>query len=820
MFDRGLERNQAQALIGRSVFSQYLIDRQIVKGSRLRDICGYCTLADTLRDRDATLALFSWLRETFNGDMFPTTATVAMPDDDHLARVADFLEAVDPKSGQRTLFPYQFDIIPVELISAIYEQFAHSECGQTSQSGRKTTARRQGVFYTRLPLVSLVLDEVLQGLSGFETVLDLTCGSGVFLVESLRRLVRLRAGSGDPSRDLIRSVLNNQVFGVDISEPAVRVAAFSLYLAALELDPSPEPPEALRFEPLIGRTLFADDARRIKSIPSKRPVLASNAGPGTIDVIVGNPPWSFGGKQKTKLRRQSNRSQSPLVPRGQGLDFVVRAMDFAHRNTRYGVIVSAAPFFSGSKTGRNAARHVVEKLAPVTIVNLANLSSWLFSGANVPAIVLFGNHRQRDSNQMTVVQVPWSPSGPRSHTFEVAHSDIVKLSVSEWHRRPVLLKSACCGKRRDLALVDNLMTRHVSLHSELKSVALDFGAGLTFGNRSSDASFLHGFPLLESKEIRPFSTPSQLPKFSEHRAESPRRLSLYQAPLLVIREFFKGGPRLIAGIKTENAVFTDSCFGVSFKTEDREILSITAAILNSAITSWFLLMTSSTFGISIRRAKLGDIKRLPVPDLRKSVETTPGRILVNFERSLQGRIPDDKDWNTLDETVFELYGLNRFDRVVVRDGLFRASWQWKSGRDSSVDRIRVEPEVFDYARRFVELIDIWLSARNLRRMRAEVFELRRRDPLRVVRFVLEDKPGPSIVEVVRPDGELRQLLLEIGRRLSIPLSQSIVGSRELRVANKREVIVIKPAACRHWLGISALEDADAIISASLSGVSV
>ena len=231
-------------------------------------------------------------------------------------------------------------------------------------------------------------------------------------------------------------------------------------------------------------------------------------------------------------------------------------------------------------------------------------------------------------------------------------------------------------------------------------------------------------------------------------------------------------------------------------------------------------MTASTFGISIRRAKLGDIMRLPVPDLRKSVESIPGRNLVNFERSLQGRIPDDKDWKILDETVFDLYELNRFDRVVVRDGLFRASWQWESGRDSSVDQIRVDPEVLDYAQRFVEVIDVWLSARNLRRMRAEVFELRRRDPLRVVRFVLEDKPGPSVVEVVRPDGELRQLLSRIGSRLSIPLSQSIVGSRELRVASKREVIVIKPAACRHWLGISALEDADAIISASLSGDSV
>ena len=87
-----------------------------------------------------------------------------------------------------------------------------------------------------------MLDEVFDGLTGAESVLDLSCGSGVFLVESLRRLVRLKTGAGTPSRGAIRETLHNQVYGVDVSEAAVRIAAFSLYLAALELDPDPQPP--------------------------------------------------------------------------------------------------------------------------------------------------------------------------------------------------------------------------------------------------------------------------------------------------------------------------------------------------------------------------------------------------------------------------------------------------------------------------------------------------------------------------------------------------------------------------------------------------
>ena len=168
-----------------------------------------------------------------------------------------------------SLFPYRFDVIPVELISAIYEQFVHSAAMESSK-GTETSAKKEGVYYTPLAAVSLVLDEVFTGLNGNESVLDLTCGSGVFLVEALRRLVYIKSDGALPSRDLIRKTLYDQVCGVDVNRAAVRIAAFSLYLAALELDPDPQPPQALKFKPLEGKTLLVGDARKIEDTPDGR----------------------------------------------------------------------------------------------------------------------------------------------------------------------------------------------------------------------------------------------------------------------------------------------------------------------------------------------------------------------------------------------------------------------------------------------------------------------------------------------------------------------------------------------------------------------
>ena len=318
----GLKREAAQGLIGRSIFTQYLVDREIVDTDRLQDECGVVCLPDALRDPVASQRLFAWLADVFNGDIFLPYTIGDHFDIRHLSRIADFLEAIDPVNGQTTFFPYQFDIIPVELISSIYEQFVHS--ASLSLQGHSDVidsddgiqlAKRRGVHYTRLSVVSLILDEVMNGASGFESVLDLTCGSGVFLVEVFRRLVE-RKGGKTPHRELIRSTLYHQVYGVDISESAVQVAAFSLYLAALELDPNPEPPEALRFKRLIGKSLFVGDARDIETKPQGRGLLERDNQRRTFDIIVGNPPWTFRGKTGTAERRRRQPRGTPRQPRG------------------------------------------------------------------------------------------------------------------------------------------------------------------------------------------------------------------------------------------------------------------------------------------------------------------------------------------------------------------------------------------------------------------------------------------------------------------------------------------------------------------------
>ena len=820
LVDEGLGGLEAQGLIGRCIFTQYLIDRQIVGPDLLQKVCGQPSLPDALDDPSATRSLFDWLTRTFNGDMFPMDSAETTPGRAYLERVAQFLLATDPHSGQRSLFPYQFDVIPVELISSIYEQFVHS-----GAAASETGTDHRGIHYTRLAPVSLVLDEVLCEANGSETVLDLTCGSGVFLVEALRRLVRLRSKGAEPTREIIHSTLYDQVFGVDIEETAIPVAAFSLYLAALELDPDPTPPDALKFNQLIGTSLFVGDAKKIAP-DGWRPqrLTGLDGGPRKFDVIVGNPPWDFKGKSGTEARNTGEASAAPRSPRGESLDFVNEAQKFAHGGTRFGLILSALHFFSGSGTGQDASYSLLQSLAPVTLVNLSNLQSWLFPNAKMPAAALFARQRpDQHHDQLTVVQVPWSESGKRTHTFEITPQDIVKVPLSRLQHSPELLKAAAFGRHHDLLLLERLKDRHATLADQLDQLGSKLSLGLIFGDRSSerDTQSLRDLPFLDKANVRRFAVDQDLPLFAGLPAQRPRSRETYRAPLLLVKKSLTeaGGPRLVASATNRDTVFTEDYFGASLPRAQSAFTHLLTGILNSALASWFFVMTSATLGLWISRLLGSDINRFPVPELRSAVDSANGRRVLEIASSLQQREPTKKDWNDLDEAVFALYELDEAERIVVQDGLVRTGWLWQQGQRHSAAPARPD-DLESFARAFLGTMDAWLSVRNVRRMRAEIFELPASAPLRVIRFVLEERPGPSILKPLPVAGRLAAVLKQIGERLDVPIADSLAGERELRVHGPNEVVIIKPSARRHWMGVRALEDANEIVAESVFGATM
>lgn len=118
----------ANKLMLRVLLIRYLIDRGVN--------IGYMGLDDNvnqsqeiflniIQNKDDFLELVKYLKERFNGNLFEIDEQRENAEitDASLAMLHDFLTAKEEmKTGQLCLFPfYDFNIIPIELISNIYE---------------------------------------------------------------------------------------------------------------------------------------------------------------------------------------------------------------------------------------------------------------------------------------------------------------------------------------------------------------------------------------------------------------------------------------------------------------------------------------------------------------------------------------------------------------------------------------------------------------------------------------------------------------------------------------------------------------------------
>jgi Type I restriction-modification system methyltransferase subunit len=228
----------AVKIILRLIFIRYLIDRGIDLAYHGLDgdvASSQAYLLTIMQDKAELYRLFAYLKESFNGNLFE------LYEQDNRSEI-DILDAVSLQvlrdlmsgdlvlsSGQTSLFPlYDFNIIPVELISNIYERFL----GDAKQQKDKA-------FYTPPYLVNYLLEETITPFLKDNIsckMLDPACGSGIFLVESARKLIErniAQDADGFDDQKLVH-IVTESLWGIDKNPEAIDVAIFSIYLTILD----------------------------------------------------------------------------------------------------------------------------------------------------------------------------------------------------------------------------------------------------------------------------------------------------------------------------------------------------------------------------------------------------------------------------------------------------------------------------------------------------------------------------------------------------------------------------------------------------------
>jgi len=709
--EAGLPVAEIVSLTGRAVFLRFLLDREILPRNQPVPFLssGNCSPDNAFDNPKNAAATCLWLDQTFNGDLLP------LPDKDLNAYFDRLVQGENGKNIFNALqailhfddplgdgvYQGRFDWgdlhlahVPVGLLSQVYERYMEMFYPQQ----RKATS----AYYTPRHIAEIMVDEAFFGLDQPHRakVLDPAAGAGVFLVAAFHKLVeaRWRLDGKRPDRAALREILNQQLRGFDVNCHALKLAALSLYLTRLELDPEPSPMEELRFESLQGKVLFnwasADSSEQDLSQPSAGS-LGDQVGlehNGIYDIVIGNPPWSAhdkGHKDLKKVYTEVSRrvAIARQIPNAEkytnpgdvpDLPFLWRAMEWAKPGGRIALALHARWLFKQSSQGIQSRNAIMQALHITGILNgaaLRNTKVWPRITAHF--CLLFAENNLPSSNSgFFFVSPQLDPVLNKEGRLRIDAQAAEPVLNQDVIDKPWLLKSLFRGNRLSSGIIEKITNQRLpSIEQYWQENKLAFGEGYKSTESGKlDAGFLKGRLDVTAKyDGHSFLIiPEKLNHFQREKVERLRKPNIYQQPLVLIRRGVRydrnrGRALLVKG--TSEIAYSESYIGLScFGSELSELLSQYVFLLfHSKFLLFLQLSKSSQFGVERDAFLAEDITGVPFFSPEKLSPAQKNRI-ANLAEILIDE-PSSPPWEEIDELIAEIYGLNRWDRQVIDDSL-------------------------------------------------------------------------------------------------------------------------------------------------------
>lgn len=859
----------AHALIGRSIFIRYLEDRGILTRNYFLEVAqqntGWpelirnqpsCTGVEfserqafyprVLENKAFTYALYRALARDFNGDMFPDVdEEERIITQEHLKLIQDLLYGDVGVQKKLFFYSYRFDVVPLDLISSIYEEFYHSSA---SDDEKKSKARQDGAFYTPSVLVELVLSRSLTAgeLQKKPRVLDPACGSGIFLVESFRRIVRYEWYRNQKRLDFecLKQILHEQIAGIEVNEEAARITAFSLYLAMLHYLEPPAITEQIKQGNRLPNLLVSESKSKdhcnciwvgnafdTASIESN-PLLLSRFGQHCADVVVSNPPWGAPGDKSdeaTKARekfmlRWCRVNNKPIGAKEPSQAFLWRSLDFLKDGGKAGMLVSAGVLFKHSATTQAFREQWLDTVRLHEVFNFTHVRKFFFKGATSPFVLISFAQGKQDGFPVKYWSAKQVTALRETQAILLSKYDIHILRDENLASNE-LWKSYWFGR-----LADNRFIKWLQSKKQLREY-VDYdnsGRGYQLAARTFNADRLQSFKSLSRLDSR-----YELPEFTP----PPKRVhrfgpaGAYTGLRVIVNEGISENSHpqgtIIAQFVEMPFCFYRSIYGLKLLEQEEHCHKLLLAILWSSLARYYFFMTSANWGLWHHKLLLDELLRLPVVLDEKSLTVEKSITIVDKLRSYHPRkrdllhpdgVPETeietqrRIWEKeLDETVFELYGLNEEQKDLIRDCCevtlpffykpFNSMGAMPAVRDNDLSWIENYVDIF--ARRW----NAYLG--DAAEMRAEV-HVGAHSNMVAVEFYPADKTDPW--NLYPKNDSWQYVLGQIGKALPQPLGTSqILVDGIVHVVSDDAVIVIKRNEKRFWTRSLAREDADATL---------
>lgn len=848
---QGLDINFIHKIILRSLFLLYLEDRGATD-EKLYSLykTGAASYFQVLDDVKATYLLYERLEEDFNGNVFTLERGKNGEITEDITRgqlqlIKKCFTSGNDNTSQTQLFEnwrlFDFSIIQIELLSEIYENFLF----RTDPKLKKRT----GTYYTPPTLVEFILNEKLpvnKSDTNYDIkILDPSCGSGIFLVQSFKRLVKRYENQNKVKLtdfNKLKRLLIDNIYGIELHEQAIKVAAFSLYLALVDnLDPKTLwQKEKHRLPYLInnpndktlkgqGGNLFCRD-----TIEYNKEIEAIE-----FDLIVGNPPFGTTDLPES-VRNYCDRFG---FAKEMVLSFLHKATKFSP-NGEIALIFNTKTLTNTSGTYQNFREWLfnkcyVEKVFNFSILRNAkkNFGGQLFGGATGPiSIVFYQKGQPKNPSEKIAYYAP--KTFIKTNVIDGLSIDFTDLKYlpREECQKPntKIWKIAMWGGVGDWELIESLRERRIKdLFSEKGIVK---GLGLQFLDKSTTKPIIDNS--IPKKYVKPqsigrFSTAS-FSKLNEGLTENSKKIyaeyyktnsnslpqinvfrrlgakSAYKSPHVLVKEGLTNW-KICASYLDVDCSFNSKILGIHHT--DSKLLKGVTCLLNSKFTLYYIFLTSASIGIEREEIKPNELYDLPlffdVNDFYQLSQFYDQYIddnLIIREQNI--KILEQK----IDDYIFnKLLLLKQIESFVIEDFVSFTLPLLKK----DVSKINLHTNIKDitkYTKSIIETLNNFLDGQDVF-VNATVYDIGRFSPLMMIKLSHSQAKKDIEISNEQVDDELRKL----DKHLWEEKSSSIYFRKKLNYKTNDDIYIIRPNQRRFWSKSMAMEDASELILEILNG---
>ena len=842
----GLDRTTSHALIGKYVYLRYLRDRSILSDRKLER---WGIEPAEVFTRNATLNSF-WkmndeLEDWLNGAVFPLTTRKDAIKEPHVKQVAGVFFGDEPTGQLHLPFrAYDFAFIPTETISSIYEQFLHSP-----EEGEQSKGKQSGAYYTPVPLINFVLNELddKRPLKEGMTVLDPACGSGAFLVQSYRRLIsgKKRQTQRDKLRPTeLRDLLTKHIYGVELDGDACQITALSLILTLLDCV---EPPDlkntSFKLPSLLNENIFEADFFDPDSIWVKK------AGKLTFDWIVGNPPWKDLNANKaaeTDIHAwewmKSNSSECPVGGYQIAEAFVWKTIPAMNKDAAAGLILPAMTLFK--RESEAFRRKFFQTHSAWCVANFANLAYVLFGGrAKRPAAVVFYHKSVPEADARILTYAPFVVnqeanrstrrlSGKKSTwNIVVNSSELREMDVADAATGDMLpWKLAMWGSYRDERLLTRIGSTFPTFHefAAKHNIVAHEGIGLRTSSSSESVEHvpaLKGKYILNLKKLRnckPLFTfhSNVLDEIDESKCYVRKGRARFPVAVSTPPHIIIDAARRFSVYSDDFVLVPSRQIGIASSLENKNLLIALSLYLNSSFAKYYQFFFSPGWGIGESIALLDALQTLPIP-LDKLTPAELGKwislhksLVVSSVNPPPGDTQFASSLATLNSWVFALLDLRPQEAILIEEFVEQKLQTLQGKVTAGTIRPPSPVEVTKYLEMLQKELDDFIGQEDPHGHRIEAVQGKDSSMIRIKLVGAKQKNQNPVVHIAGTETSrhLDQIRLNLLKRHS----QWLYFDRALKIYEGATTYLFKPMERIHWTQTQALLDADELIAETLT----